>query len=139
MWSHSMQEKNDQSVTIDDLEPAAVRAMIKFMYTDTLDTELGNDDTTAELMKAAHKYQVEKLVELCVEALSSRLTDELAVNNLMLADLVGQDSLKRKCVGYIASSSDRMADVQDSEAFKNLAKTRPHLLTEILAAAFPSG
>merc|ERR1712125_250414 len=88
-------------------------------------------------MGAANKYQVEKLVQLSVEALSSRLTDDLAIKNLMLADLLGNDLLKRRCIQYITSSSGRMGDIQETESFKQLATSRPQLVTEILAAAFP--
>merc|ERR1712113_1320198 len=98
---------------------------------------LANDDTTVSLMKAAHKYQVATLVDICIDTLSSGLTDEVAVKRLMLADLIGSEPLQRKCLAFITSSSERIANIQESETFKDLAKVRPHLLVDILAAAFP--
>merc|ERR1712232_471518 len=99
-----MREREEKCVTIDDLDHAAVLAMIKFMYTGSLDVELANDDTTVSLMKAAHKYQVATLVDICIDTLSSGLTDEVAVKRLMLADLIGSDPLQRKCLAFITSS-----------------------------------
>merc|ERR1712107_556643 len=108
------------------------------MYTDTLDVKLANNENTVELMKAAHKYQVDKLIKLCVGALLDGLTEDIAISRLMLADLLGSTMLQRRCLTFITSSSARIANIQDHEAFKDLARTRPHLLAHILAAAFPS-
>jgi len=125
------------SVTIDDLEPTAVRAMVKFMYTGTLDNELANDSITVALMKAAHKYEVADLFDHCIAVLSSDLTEECALNHLMLADMFGSERLRGTCLEFVTRSSQRIARVQQSLTFQELVKTRPHLLAEILAAGFP--
>mmetsp|Transcript_46317 Transcript_46317/g.148758 ORF Transcript_46317/g.148758 Transcript_46317/m.148758 type:complete len:375 (+) Transcript_46317:80-1204(+) len=137
MWAHAMRENSEMSVTIDDLEPTAVRAMVKFMYTGTLDNELANDSITVALMKAAHKYEVADLFDHCNAVLSSDLTEECALNHLMLADMFGSERLRGTCLEFVTRSSQRIARVQQSLTFQELVKTRPHLLAEILVAGFP--
>eukprot|EP00411_Alexandrium_monilatum_P022397 CAMPEP_0175221020 /NCGR_PEP_ID=MMETSP0093-20121207/20090_1 /TAXON_ID=311494 /ORGANISM="Alexandrium monilatum, Strain CCMP3105" /LENGTH=377 /DNA_ID=CAMNT_0016514557 /DNA_START=21 /DNA_END=1154 /DNA_ORIENTATION=+ len=137
MWSTSMKEQADKEVTITDLEPTAVHRMIRFMYTGALPSELTNDNETISLLEAAHRYQVSVLVELCVVALSSRLTVEVVAERLMVADLAGLESLRRACLMFITSSSGRVAAVQATEGYAKLAQKRPHLALDILATAFP--
>mmetsp|Transcript_48819 Transcript_48819/g.136666 ORF Transcript_48819/g.136666 Transcript_48819/m.136666 type:complete len:378 (-) Transcript_48819:221-1354(-) len=137
MWSHGMREKEEKEVVITDLEPSIVRSMLGFMYTGKLDSKLDNSEHTVSLLRAAHKYEVSVLVELCVAALSSQLTNETAIRYLMLADLTSIGSLQEKCLQFITSSSDKLADVQSTGAYAQMAEKRPHLLGEILAAAFP--
>lgn len=137
MWTTSMKEQAEREVSITDLEPSAVHRMIRFMYTGTLTSELSNDNETIALLEAAHRYQVAVLVELCVLALSSRLTVEIVAERLMVADLAGLESLRRACLVFITSSSGRVAAVQATEGFAKLAHKRPHLALDILATAFP--
>merc|ERR1711920_795173 len=137
MWSTSMKEQAEKEVTITDLDVVAVQRMIRFMYTGALSPELSNDNETIALLEAGHRYEVPVLVDLCVSALSSRLTVEIVAERLMVADLAGLDSLRRTCLAFITSSSGRVAAVQATEGFTQLAKKRPHLALDILAMAFP--
>merc|ERR1740139_640623 len=75
MWSHDMSESRTRSVEIGDLDVPAVRAMVKFIYTGKLVTECSNDDSTVALLKAAHRYEVSDLVQVCVQALTRNLTE----------------------------------------------------------------
>lgn len=137
MWSHPMKEKEEKQVTIDDLEPSAVRSMLQFMYTGKTDTVLGNDGETVSLLQVAHKYQMPVLKDACVAALVSKLTNESAIEHLVYADLAGIEALKQKCLQFITSSSDKLAAIQGTDGFAQLSEKQPHLLGELLAAAFP--
>jgi len=137
MWTSSMKEQAEKEVEITDLEPVAVQRMIRFMYTGAVPCELSNDNETLALLEAAHRYQVTVLIELCVVALSSRLTVDIVAERLMVADLAGLESLRRACLLFITSSSGRVAAVQATEGYAKLAQKRPHLALDILAAAFP--
>lgn len=135
-WSTALQEGEQKEVKI-DLEPAAVKRMLRFMYTGSLGEELQNDSETVSLLEAAHHYQVNVLIEHCVAALSSHLTVDIVAERLMVADLAGLESLRRACLSYITDSTGRVAAVQTTEGFAQLTKKRPHLAVDILAAAFP--
>jgi len=137
MWSTSMQEQENKEVTIEDLDPCAAKRMIRFMYTGSVGPSLNNDCETVALLEAAHRYQVNVLIEHCVVALSSRLTVDIVAERLMVADLAGLESLRRACLAFITDSTGRVAAVQATEGFAQLTKKRPHLAIDILAAAFP--
>lgn len=137
MWSASMKEKTEKEVSIEDLEPSAVRQMIRFMYTGVLSPEPDGDLETLSLLEAAHRYQVPCLVEMCVMALAARLEVENVAERLMVSDLAGLDSLRRTCINFITGSASRIAAVQATEGFARLKQKRPHLALDILAAAFP--
>lgn len=137
MLSHSMREQAEKEVSIPDLDPTGVRRMVAFMYKGKLDSELGDDDATVSLLEAAHRYQVGALVELCVSALSTKLSVEHVAERLMLADFAGIDLLRQRCLAFITSSPANLQAVQTTEAFAQLSRKRPHLAVDILAAAFP--
>lgn len=136
MLSHPMKEQIERTIIISDVEVAVVRRMLGFIYAGSI-KKLGNDADTVSLLKLAHAYQVAVLVRLCATALSSGLTESLAVERLMLADLVGIEELRSRCLDFITSCTDTIAAVQSTEAFAQLTLQRPHLVAEILAAIFP--
>merc|ERR1719446_715305 len=137
MWTHAMKEKDEKVVTITDSDPATVRSMLKFMYKGERPAHSAEDSEIASLLQAAHKYQIPALVDMCVSILVTRLTASNAVQLLELADLVGLDSMKRKCLAFVTASSDTMATVQATESYRGLAKKRPHLLADIISTALP--
>mmetsp|Transcript_101737 Transcript_101737/g.323278 ORF Transcript_101737/g.323278 Transcript_101737/m.323278 type:complete len:501 (+) Transcript_101737:59-1561(+) len=137
MWLSSMREQQQKEVVIKDLEPTAVRRMLRFMYVGALDVELESDGEVITLLEAAHQYQVASLVELCVARLSAWLTVENAAEYLMIADHAGLARLRRRCLDFISGTHRRVAEVQTTKAFARLAQKRPHLLAEILAEAIP--
>mmetsp|Transcript_70565 Transcript_70565/g.163082 ORF Transcript_70565/g.163082 Transcript_70565/m.163082 type:complete len:368 (+) Transcript_70565:138-1241(+) len=137
MWSSGMREQQQKEVVIKDLDPAAVRRMLRFMYTGALDTKLEKDSDAIALLEVAHQYDVASLVELCVSTLSSWLTEDKAAEYLMIAEHAGLESFRRRCLDFITSSHSRVAEVQTTEAFARLAEKRPHLAVEILAKAIP--
>mmetsp|Transcript_40582 Transcript_40582/g.81788 ORF Transcript_40582/g.81788 Transcript_40582/m.81788 type:complete len:509 (-) Transcript_40582:182-1708(-) len=137
MWLSSMREQQQKEVIIKDLEPCAVKRMLRFMYVGALDVELESDGEVITLLEAAHQYQVASLVELCVAKLSSWLTVENAAEYLMIAEHAGLARLRRRCLDFISSTHRRVAELQTTKAFARLAQKRPHLLAEILAEAIP--
>jgi len=138
MWSHEMSEKRTKCVDIDDLDVASVRDMVKFMYTGKLLTELENNDVTVALLKTAHRYEVADLVAECIQALTNNLTEALALDRLMVADLLGSAALKSSCLDFITASSDRMVAIQKLPEFQELARACPHLMVELWSGAFPA-
>jgi len=137
MWSSGMREQQQKEVIMRDLDPLAIRRMLRFMYTGTLDPKLEKDNEAIALLEAAHQYDIASLVDLCVSTLSSWLTEENAAEYLMIAEHAGLEGFRRRCLDFIANSHSRVAEVQTTEAFTRLAEKRPHLAIEILAKAIP--
>jgi len=137
MWSTSMQEQKNKEVVIDDLDATAVKRMVQFMYTGSLGFELCNDSDCVLLLEAAHRYQIGVLIDMCVAALSSKMTVDIVADRLMVADLVGLDKLHVACLDFITESTSRVTNVLATEGFARLTQKRPHLAVDILAATFP--
>eukprot|EP00927_Polykrikos_kofoidii_P007176 TRINITY_DN12926_c0_g1_i3.p1 TRINITY_DN12926_c0_g1~~TRINITY_DN12926_c0_g1_i3.p1 ORF type:complete len:413 (-),score=35.02 TRINITY_DN12926_c0_g1_i3:674-1912(-) len=133
-FSHNMKEVNERNVVIEGLDLSAVRRMLAFMYNGKLDiSESGVD--VCNLLQAAHRYQVTPLVDSCVLAMKSQITEQVAVEYLLQADLLGISSLKNACVKFAVSSGRRLAAIQRTESFARLVEKQPHLLLELLSAA----
>jgi len=137
MWSSGMKEQQEKEVIIKDLEPTAVRRMLRFMYTGALDSKLKKDSDAIALLEAAHQYDVASLVEVCVSTLSSWLTEEKAADYLMIAEHTGLERFRQRCLDFITSSHRRVAEVQATEGFNRLTHSQPNLAVEILAKAIP--
>jgi len=137
MWSSGMKEEQQKEVCIKDLEPTAVRRMLRFLYTGALDVKLEADTEAISLLEVAHQYDVASLVELCVVTLSSWLTEDKAAEYLMIAEHLGLAGFRQRCLEFITSSHGRVSEVQATEGFASLAQRRPELAVEILAKAIP--
>eukprot|EP00927_Polykrikos_kofoidii_P030846 TRINITY_DN26540_c0_g1_i1.p1 TRINITY_DN26540_c0_g1~~TRINITY_DN26540_c0_g1_i1.p1 ORF type:complete len:394 (-),score=54.10 TRINITY_DN26540_c0_g1_i1:438-1619(-) len=136
IWSHRMKEANERKVIIEGVNPSAVRRMIGFMYDGKLDLDV-NDDEVCDLLYVAHRYQVTAVVDACAFDMEARLTEEVAVKYLLQADLFGVDTLKSACVKFIVASTKRLSAIQRSKSFACIVQEQPHLLADLLAAAFP--
>merc|ERR1712147_541333 len=89
-------------------------------YTGNLAIERNDFETLVALLKAAHRYAVSNLVNECIRSLSSELTERLALELLLVADLLGVSTLRSTCVDFLTSSSDRMVAVQQLPEFQKL-------------------
>jgi len=136
MFSSHMKESQDRRVEVgEDLDGEAMNSMIQFLYTANIDPEILNSDSAAlNVMKAAHRYQVNSLVTMCVQSLTTRLDIETVSDWLQIAELISCDSFKAACLDFIRS---HIADVQATESYAALASKCPSLLAEILAMLFP--
>eukprot|EP00927_Polykrikos_kofoidii_P007177 TRINITY_DN12926_c0_g1_i4.p1 TRINITY_DN12926_c0_g1~~TRINITY_DN12926_c0_g1_i4.p1 ORF type:complete len:414 (-),score=50.33 TRINITY_DN12926_c0_g1_i4:870-2111(-) len=133
-FSHNMTEAKERNVIIKGLDLSAVRRMLAFMYNGKLDIRESGEDVCS-LLQAAHRYQVTPLVDSCVLVMKSQLTEQVAVDYLLQADLSGISSLKNACVKFAVSSGTRLAGIERTESFAQLVEKQPHLLVELLTAA----
>eukprot|EP00927_Polykrikos_kofoidii_P007174 TRINITY_DN12926_c0_g1_i1.p1 TRINITY_DN12926_c0_g1~~TRINITY_DN12926_c0_g1_i1.p1 ORF type:complete len:415 (-),score=52.09 TRINITY_DN12926_c0_g1_i1:870-2114(-) len=134
-FSHDMTEANEGNVVIEGLDLWAVRRMLAFMYNGKLDISESGEEDVCSLLQAAHRYQVTPLVDSCVLVMKSQLTEQVAVDYLLQADLSGISSLKNACVKFAVSSGTRLAGIERTESFAQLVEKQPHLLVELLTAA----
>ncbi|CAO2209728.1 unnamed protein product [Urochloa humidicola] len=130
-----MREKKRQSITVEDMEPYAFKALLRFMYTDSLppmeDLDLpDNEDLVKHLLVAADRYGVERM-ELMCESILWKIRD---INNattiLALADQYHCSNLKKACIGYI-SSLNGMDDVVASQGYENLKRNCPAVVVDL--------
>ncbi|XBI04204.1 hypothetical protein VPH35_132535 [Triticum aestivum] len=130
-----MSNECKRSLTIEDMQPPVFKALLQFIYTDSLPPmdEL-NDEEYEEMVKhllvAADRYAMERMkLIVCDILLAENVTTRLA-----LADQHHCSMLKDACIEFI-SSSNRMADVVASKGYERLKRTCPTTCADILEKA----
>lgn len=117
MFTSGMLEETSGTVVIDDIDGNVMKALLEFIYSDTIDPKLL--ESLAELLlMAAAKYQVLGLVSICESYLCIHITNDTALSLLKLADDVPEcEKLKKSCLQYIALHP---SDFNNQEEFENL-------------------
>ncbi|KAF8655429.1 hypothetical protein HU200_061176 [Digitaria exilis] len=125
-------------ITVDDMEPVVFRALLRFIYTDSLP---GMDDLDGEevsemikhLLVAADRYAMERMKLLCESILCKRLDVESAGITLALADQHSCAKLKDVCIEFI-NSLGRNRTVEKfiaSQGYGHLKRACPALFVDM--------
>ncbi|TVU50160.1 hypothetical protein EJB05_01520 [Eragrostis curvula] len=134
-----MKETSSKCIEIKDMEAEVFKAMLGFIYTDTvpeLDEMQGTATAMAQhLLVAADRYALDKLKVMCERRLALGVDAATVATTLALAEQHGCSQLKAKCVEFIAGgSSENLDAVLATEGFKCLEASSPSVVTEILRA-----
>ncbi|KAH0767841.1 hypothetical protein KY285_003712 [Solanum tuberosum] len=129
-----------QEIVVTDMEPRVFKAMLHFIYRDSLvDEEIEDtssssipsvtDTLTAKLLAAADRYDLTRLRRVC----ESHLCKDISVNSvsrtLALADRYHATELKAVCLRFAA---ENLAAVMQSDGFEYLKESCPSLQSELL-------
>ncbi|KAL6659247.1 hypothetical protein ACP70R_003287 [Stipagrostis hirtigluma subsp. patula] len=130
---------SEHHVTIEDMEPAVFKALLHFIYTDSISCMdgLGKEEKkelTKHLLVAADRYDVRGLKFLCEKNLCESLDVETVALMLALADQYSCSELKRTCVEFI-TCSDRLKEVAASEGYGHVKANCPAVLVDVLEKA----
>lgn len=133
-------EGDKQEIIVADMEPTVFKAMLHFIYRDSLvgeeleDTSSSSipsvtDTLTAKLLSAADRYDLTRLRRVC----ESHLCKDISVNSvsrtLALADRYHAMELKAVCLRFAA---ENLAAVMQSDGFEYLKENCPSLQSELL-------
>ncbi|KAL6843274.1 hypothetical protein ACP4OV_026987 [Aristida adscensionis] len=139
----SMKEKGKmQGITVEDMEPGVFKALLHFIYTDSLPPmddldEVESQEMFKHLLVAADRYATERMMLVCESILCKNLDVENVAATLVLADRHNCNKLKDACIRFI-NSSDRTADVMASEGYKHLKRACPAIFMDIWEKAAKS-
>merc|ERR1719387_234891 len=101
MFQGSFKESRTKEAVFPDLDPRAVREMVRYMYGGEVpEAALANDEQTIALMTAANHFCVQSLVDRCTRALRARFCVEKIAEFLKIADMMGCDAFKQVCLQY---------------------------------------
>lgn len=122
-------------ITIKDVQPYVFRALLHFIYTDSMPPldDLEADDHSEmirHLLVAADRYAIERLKLICQSFLCENLDVQNVATTLALADQHNYDKLKDACIEYI-SCSNEMDDLLSSQGYKNLKRTCPSVVIDL--------
>ncbi|CAK8538536.1 unnamed protein product [Lathyrus sativus] len=134
-------DTDNQEIVVTDLEPKVFKAMLHFIYRDTLTEEADVVPSTsssdfpvcetliAKLLAAADKYGLDRLKLMC----ESRLCNGIDVNSvariLALADQCHAAELKAVCLKFAAQN---LAAIMRTDGFESMKEKCPWLQSEIL-------
>ncbi|CAL4991292.1 unnamed protein product [Urochloa decumbens] len=122
-------------VEIHDMEPEVFKAMLDFIYTDSVPAGVVTGEEIAmaqHLLVAADRYDLRRLKLICEDKLCSRVTKKTAAIVLVLAEQHGCHGLKKACFAFLSSLGSLKA-VMDTEGYDHLRSSCPSLHDELVA------
>nr|CAD1826047.1 unnamed protein product [Ananas comosus var. bracteatus] len=132
-----MKEKSMQRIKIEDVEAVVFKALLHFIYSDSL------PDLTDELVKespalmaqhllaAADRYGLERLRLICEDKLCEQVDVSTVATTLALAEQHRCDRLKAACLEFVASPEVLIA-VMLTDGFENLKKSCLLVLNDLV-------
>ncbi|KAL6654227.1 hypothetical protein ACP70R_007692 [Stipagrostis hirtigluma subsp. patula] len=135
----SLRDAEDQ-IEVDGVEPTVFRAMLRFVYTDTvpeMDDEADNGGDkrvmAQRLLVAADRFRLQRLKLICEDVLCSFVDASTAATFMVLAEQRGCRRLKEGCFEFLRSPGNMKA-VMESDGFDHLMSSCPSLVKELLLA-----
>ncbi|KAL6225962.1 hypothetical protein ACLB2K_004810 [Fragaria x ananassa] len=135
-------EEDNQEIVVNDMEPKVFKALLHFLYTDTLveDEEFSepsssscmpslSDVLAAKLLAAADKYGLTRLRLMCESVLCKDISVNSVANILALADRYSAFELKSVCLKFAA---ENLVAVMETDGFELLKENCPLLQSELL-------
>jgi speckle-type POZ protein len=130
-----MRDKNQPSITVEDMQPAVFKALLHFIYKDSLPVmdNLDEDENTEmvkHLLVAADRYALERMKLMCENILCKKLDAGSVAAVLALADQHHCSKLKDACIQFI-NSSTKMDDLVASHGYAHLKRACPTVFADI--------
>ncbi|TVU31093.1 hypothetical protein EJB05_22762, partial [Eragrostis curvula] len=122
-------------VRIDDMEPQVFKALLHFVYTDSLPeaNEAEEEDVMSQhLIVAADRYNLERLKLICEQKLCRYIDLGTVATILTLAEQHQCHGLKKACLRFLRSSAN-LKPVIATDGFDHLSKSCPFVMMELLA------
>ncbi|KAK8571725.1 hypothetical protein V6N13_047362 [Hibiscus sabdariffa] len=135
-----LKDQNTQCIRVEDVEAPVFKALLYFIYWDTLpDMEelVGSTSKWAStlvaqhLLAAADRYALERMRLLCEAKLSEDVAINTVATTLALAEQHNCLHLKAVCLKFVALPENLKA-VMQTEGFEYLKESCPGVLTELL-------
>ncbi|KAL1074059.1 hypothetical protein V6Z11_D11G264200 [Gossypium hirsutum] len=133
--------EDDNEIVVTDMEPKVFKALLHFIYRDSLidDEEFVgtssssmpsvSDALAAKLLAAADKYDLPRLRLMCESVLCKDISVNSVANILALADRHYAMDLKSVCLKFAA---ENLVAVMRSDGFEYLKENCPSLQSELL-------
>ncbi|XP_037488557.1 BTB/POZ and MATH domain-containing protein 1-like [Triticum dicoccoides] len=134
-----MSDRAKQRITVEDMQPAVFKALLHFIYTDSLPSmeDLDGDEgkeMVKHLLVAADRYAMERMKVMCESILCNSLDVESVTATLALADQHHCSNLRDACLEFI-TSPDRMDDVMATQGYAHLKRSCPSIVIDVFERA----
>ncbi|GBL98965.1 Speckle-type POZ protein B [Araneus ventricosus] len=132
IFHHNMEEAEENSVAITDVQFSVLQRLIEFLYTGVI-VDGGNKDMDFQdlydLYYAADKYEVMDLREMVGNTLLGRIQVDNASEILILADRHNDKDLKSRVMNFIRLNFEVVAN---TDAWESCALHHPKLAMEVV-------
>ncbi|XP_066374673.1 BTB/POZ and MATH domain-containing protein 2-like [Miscanthus floridulus] len=124
-------------IRIDDMLPQVFKALLHFIYTDSLPQMEEQEEATMaqHLLEAADRYDMQRLKLICEEKLYRHLDVGTAATTLVLAEQHSCHGLKQACIEFL-KSPDALEAVMETDGFEHLTKSCPVLVKELMSELY---
>ncbi|KAK1558139.1 hypothetical protein QYE76_018506 [Lolium multiflorum] len=108
----SMVEATTPCITLDDIDPAAFKAMLGFIYTDRLcvdwdpETFMPKPQQFEHLLAAADRYDLSRLKLMCAQELWDKVSVEMVATTLGHAEMHSCPELKSRCLDFFMTGKN---------------------------------
>ncbi|CAO2192162.1 unnamed protein product [Urochloa humidicola] len=130
----SMADAAMPSITVQEIEPAAFKLMLQFMYTDSFpeDEELGDTptDMLQHLLVAADRFALDGLKIICSFKLIEYISVDTVSYFLVCAETYNCPELKKKCLDFFAVEKN-FKKAAFTDGFVTLVQKFPLLASEL--------
>ncbi|KAL6883419.1 hypothetical protein ACP4OV_010833 [Aristida adscensionis] len=134
-----MKESTDTAIVrVDDMEAEVFRALLGFVYTDTLpdpdypESKQHEAAMAQHLLVAADRYDLGRLKLVCEEKLCKHIDTGSVAAILALAEQHHCDGLKAACFHFLSSPST-LNEVMATDGFEHLTRSCPSVLKELVS------
>jgi len=117
---------NPQMVKM-DIEHAALEAFVHFFYTGFVKEDVMSE-LADKLLRAADKYDIGLLHDLCQEKLMKSIHPDRVFEYFLLGNKCRADQLVHAIVGFVANN---YADVSEIHGYDNFLKDDPTLVAKL--------
>ncbi|EMS58853.1 BTB/POZ and MATH domain-containing protein 1 [Triticum urartu] len=136
----SLAEATMQCITLHEIEPSTLKAILRFMYTDRLsvdfDPESFSFSPTAQqlrhILAAADRYDIGRLKLMCAQKLWDMVSVETVTTTLGYADMYGCPELKNRCLDFCMAGKN-FTRIVVTEGYLWLMQRFPSVIDEIKA------
>ncbi len=118
-------ESVGNAIKLPNYKLATIRPLIKFLYSDHVEPE----DIHPDLLIASHEFGAPNLTRICSKHLSSAVTKENAISNMVLGHKHDAKELKEAATRAIIAN---MASLKDTPEWTDLKKKEPEIVSEML-------
>ncbi|XP_048537772.1 BTB/POZ and MATH domain-containing protein 3-like [Triticum urartu] len=122
-------------VRVGDMEARVFKALLSFVYTDSLPEIEEEDDQGAmfqHLLVAADRYDLGRLKLICEENLCAHIDVYSAPTMLAIAEQHGCHGLKKACIEFLSTPAHMVAAMLTSGDFSHLRRSCPAVWMELI-------
>ena len=118
-------DEEESTLKIEDISAETMSLFIEFLYTD----EIQPEDIDPDLLIAADKYNVKRLVNICRKHLESIIDVKNVMTITLAAYLIDNEQLLQKASKFI---TENVGGIKKPEQWDQIKKTHPHIATKVM-------